>query len=292
VGEARWDLLLVQIVNSLPWEKLEATRQMFDTTARLRKHLVEWGPHRPLVVGDFPTLQPLVDELLTGKLCGIALGYTGARTTDPEKALVLVFKRLVHWLEKLEQGLRERMLADIPQEFGHMSRCLDLRALAGAALPDDDAERGALAQLGKWIREKGQFELPDDDVLWTQHLVVRARLVERAAELAGTRADWLRSCRTRSGTVIMRELYEDWLYVFELCATHTSNEAVVESMGAVIYQHAAPGRGLGPEYARDAFIHWNGPKVHHADDLISAALYRQPSICTSAAATGASRTRT
>jgi hypothetical protein len=25
----------------------------------------------------------------------------------------------------------------------------------------------------------------------------------------------------------MRELYEDWLYVFELCATHTSNEAVV-----------------------------------------------------------------
>jgi hypothetical protein len=71
---------------------------------------------------------------------------------------VLVFKRLVHWFEKFEQGLRERMLAEIPQEFGHMYRCLDLRALARAALPDDDAERGALAELGKWIREKGQLK--------------------------------------------------------------------------------------------------------------------------------------
>jgi hypothetical protein len=44
-------------------------------------------------------------------------------------------------------------------------------------------------------------------------------------------------------------------------------------MGAVIDQHAAPGRGLGPEeYARDAIIHWNGPKVHRGDDLIMAAL--------------------
>jgi hypothetical protein len=81
----------VQIVNSLPWEKLEVTRQMLDTTARLHKQLVEWGPQRPLVEGDFPTLQPRVDELLTGKLCGIALG------------IALVFKRLVHWLEKFEQ---------------------------------------------------------------------------------------------------------------------------------------------------------------------------------------------
>jgi hypothetical protein len=272
----------VQILNALQWEKLEATRQMLDTTARLRKQLVKWGPQRPLVEGDFPALQPRIDELLTGKLCGIALGYTGARTSDPEKPLVLVFKRLDHWLEKFEQGLRERMLADIPQEFCHMSRCLDLRALAGAALLDDDAERGALAERGKWIREKGQLALPDDNVLWDQHLVVRARLIEHAAELAGRRADWFPSCRTRSGTVIMRELFtrtelyagvQDWLCVFELCATHTSNEAVVKSMGAVIDQHAAPGCGLGPEeYARDAFIHRNGPKLHRAHDLITAAL--------------------
>ena len=46
-------------------------------------------------------------------------------------------------------------------------------------------------------------------------------------------------------------------------------------MGNIIDQHAAPARHLAPEkYTRDAFIHWNGPLLQHADDLLTAALNR------------------
>jgi len=48
----------------------------------------------------------------------------------------------------------------------------------------------------------------------------------------------------------------DWLFLFELCSTHTSNESVVESMGNIIDKHAAPGRHLAPvDYSREAYIH-------------------------------------
>lgn len=82
----------------------------------------------------------------------------------------------------------------------------------------------------------------------------------------------------------MHELFErpglyanvhDWLYIFELCAVKSSNESVVESMGNIIDQHAAPGRHLNPEeYAREAFIHWNGPQLHRADRFLAASLNR------------------
>jgi hypothetical protein len=44
-------------------------------------------------------------------------------------------------------------------------------------------------------------------------------------------------------------------------------------MGGIIDQHAAPGRHLEPEeYARESYIHWNGPPLHRADALLVAAL--------------------
>jgi len=94
---------------------------------------------------------------------------------------------------------------------------------------------------------------------------VRSRLVARAAQLAGSSFEWFPSDRTRSGTVMMRVLFtdsrlylgvHDWLFLFELCSTHTSNESVVESMGNIIDKHAAPGRHLAPvDYSREAYIH-------------------------------------
>ena len=270
--------VFVQIVNSLPWEQIEAMEHMLDTTARLRDQLTK----AELTESDFPTLQPVIPELLTGHLHGVKLHFTGCNTTDPKAALTKTFKRLLSWLEKFDSGMRTRLLNDIPLAFKHMAKCLDLRRLARAELHSDDVEQPALCWLADWIRTEGRLSLPDSDILWQQHLTVRTRLVARAGELKGTRSEWFPEDRTLSGTVMMKELFTsealykdvpDWMYLFELCVTHTSNEAVVESMGNVIDKHASPTRGLLPEnYAREAFIHWNGPPLLRADKLLVAAL--------------------
>jgi len=193
-----------------------------------------------------------------------------------------VYKRLTAWLNKFDIGMNQRLLNDIPEAFEQMAKCLDLRRLARAALHNDEVEKAALRWLAHWITTEGKLDLPDYDALWQQHVTVRARLVARANELKGTKSDWFPDDHTRSGTVIMKELFtsemlyvdiQDWMFLFEVCAAHTSNEAVVESMGNIIDQHVSPRRGLSPEnYSREAFIHWNGPLLHRADAFLTASL--------------------
>ena len=63
------------------------------------------------------------------------------------------------------------------------------------------------------------------------------------------------------------------MFFFNHMVLKTANEAVVESMGCIVDKHATGARGLGqPKYAREAFIHWNGPKPHDADRMLAAAL--------------------
>jgi len=76
--------VFVQLVNSLPWEKIEANKRMRVTTARLRAQLAVNGT---LTVVDFPNLQPRVCELLRGELHGIKLNFIGANTSEPKLAL-------------------------------------------------------------------------------------------------------------------------------------------------------------------------------------------------------------
>ena len=68
---------------------------------------------------------------------------------------------------------------------------------------------------------------------------------------------------------------EDWVFFFVHTALKSSNEAVIESMGCILDQHAAPGRHLPQHaYAEEAYIHWNGPRPHEATKLLVAALNR------------------
>ena len=63
------------------------------------------------------------------------------------------------------------------------------------------------------------------------------------------------------------------MFFFNHMVLKTANEAVVESMGCIVDKHATGARGLGqPKYAREAFIHWNGPKPHDSDRMLAAAL--------------------
>jgi hypothetical protein len=74
----------------------------------------------------------------------------------------------------------------------------------------------------------------------------------------------------------VEELYvgvHDWMYLFNHCALKTSNEAVIECMGAVIDKHAAGGRGLAHDnYVMEAVVDCNGPTSHQCEGFLVKAL--------------------
>ena len=73
----------------------------------------------------------------------------------------------------------------------------------------------------------------------------------------------------------LRDGIGDILYLFTHCVLKTANEAVVEGMGSIVDRHADPRRGLSPDnYTKEAMIHFNGPLLHEADQLLSDALDR------------------
>ena len=64
-----------------------------------------------------------------------------------------------------------------------------------------------------------------------------------------------------------------WLYLFTHCILKSRNEAVVEGMGCVLDNHAAPGRHLQMEqFTAEAMIHWNGPAAHQCENFLTLAL--------------------
>lgn len=52
-------------------------------------------------------------------------------------------------------------------------------------------------------------------------------------------------------------------------------ESVVESMGSKLEHHNRPDRTIHPQSVNEAvFIAWNGPEVHHCDNVVRKALDR------------------
>ena len=121
-------------------------------------------------------------------------------------------------------------------------------------------------------------------MLIEQHQEIRKRL-QRAALEEPYKSKWEAELKGGgNGTNIMAHVFteeafwkgnEGWLLFFNYMITKMSNEAVVESMGGVLDRHASGERHLQqPDYAKEAFIHWNAPKVHDAKRLLIAALDR------------------
>ncbi len=68
---------------------------------------------------------------------------------------------------------------------------------------------------------------------------------------------------------------EEFLHFFLRCALKTHVESVAESMGSIIDMHNDKRRGLDVKVVGgEAMIHWNGPPLHAADDLLESALDR------------------
>jgi hypothetical protein len=65
----------------------------------------------------------------------------------------------------------------------------------------------------------------------------------------------------------------DVLYFFQCWALKIRNEAVVEGMGSHLHAHADPQSGLNAiSIAQETFVHFNGPRLDKANNVIEEAL--------------------
>ena len=68
---------------------------------------------------------------------------------------------------------------------------------------------------------------------------------------------------------------EDLLHLFLRCALKTHVESVAESMGSIIDLHSDKRRGIDVRVVgEESMIHWNGPPINRANDLLESALDR------------------
>lgn len=158
--------------------------------------------------------------------------------------------------------------------------CFDLRRLCREPCLLDEREE-ALEFIYEAAAASGAGP-PLLDILMEQHEELRKRLVS-AAQTDEYKKLWFDEFGSvRSGTVIMKSLFTneqlwkglgDILWMFEQCALKVRNEAVVEGMGSIVNLHADPRRHLSAEaYNKEAFIHYNGPPLPKARDIIKEAL--------------------
>ena len=189
----------------------------------------------------------------------------------------------------------------------HMLKCLDLRKYLEAplikSLPD---YKHSFSQLYAESQLSG-VEFGSLDVLEQQLEILASRLAASAKvepfskhdtkDGAGEIIDnggWFDvDGQPKSGTVIMKCFLHthhstlgagcgDFLHFFVHCALKMSNEAVVEGMCGCIAKFATKGRASmdAENYAKLAFLKYNGPELHEADDIIRAAFdsyFRLPS---------------
>ena len=166
-------------------------------------------------------------------------------------------------------------------------KCFDLRGLCAdpCTLPERDA---ALTSIRATAIESGVASLPEAVVLLAELEELRLRLVKATKD--GKHKHWFaEDGAVKSGTVIMKSSLNDvrrrarrarnqdelgaLMWVFEHCVLKTRCEAVVEGMGSVINLHANGRRGLTAEKIEmEAYIDWNAPRLHEADDIIKEAL--------------------
>ena len=166
-----------------------------------------------------------------------------------------------------------------------MGACMDLRkmvATPGQALAANSEQLRALTEVYNMATSAGVV-LPPFDTMLVQYKELSTRLY-KAAQDQDVKLRWFPKDKRHSGTLIMKDVFTtpalrcgvgDFLYLFQHCALKTANEAVVEGMGSIVDRHADPRRGLSPDhYTMEAVIHFNGPLMHEADDLLRAALDR------------------
>lgn len=274
--------LFAQTVNALEWEKIAKQRATYD---RIQNKLLPQLISGQLLAVDFPYLAGHTRDLQAGVWQNETLVLIPAAGGDAKKAFIFACKNVADLCKALLSEWHSQMLAPdkVPRQYRMMAGCLDLKSLIQSPCPLG-AQGESLTDLYSWtIRCNAITELlPSLTILMAQHDTLVKRL-QAFAQMEPFKSEWKAELDGGgSSTTIMKHLFsderfyqgvEDWVFFFNHMVLKTSNEAIVESMGCIIDTHADGRRHLNQKaYAEEAFVHWNGPKVHSATKMLTAAL--------------------
>jgi hypothetical protein len=272
--------LYMQKVNVLPWEILERSFALHDQFVRAASDMMQGTPSPE----DFPNLMHdnIASFRAEGEFHKVQLSV---ENDDPiSEALARLYSDLGTFIYTIAQSFKKRILLEFNPKLYDMLVCLDVRKFAMDARygrGDMAVEVFKLKRLYFWFTTVGRITLPPWTAIIMQHFLVKDRL-RKVYTGTQTTSGLSNVWKDASGTVIMKFMFtsdvfsngvEDWLYMFNHCALKSMNEAVVEGMGCIVDQHAAPERHLSMEtYSKEAMIHYNAPMVHEAESFLKDSL--------------------
>lgn len=186
-------------------------------------------------------------------------------------------------------------------QFMEELKALDVEQNDAGVEEGDDAKeservRTSMVAVHGWLK-LGVNDLPPVATLLAQRETLREALAADWRERPDLRRAWVGTAKKAAGgedcivgtDVVLKtaesmvewvftqaRYYDgcrDFLYAFQLVAAKTSNEAVVEGMGAVLDIHADPKRHLTHDHmVAETLIHYNGPVPWESDSVVKAAL--------------------
>jgi hypothetical protein len=193
----------MQLVNALPWEKVEVCDSFQGLIAALAEELGDGTM-------DDVCFKFCAKEGRSVFLEGTLEGHTlslGDNDGVLEDARADVLEYLQEWCHGFHAFFTQRIINDISKEYRWMLGALDLRVLIQASPIEEDAHAQLrdLKQLWIWARRSGKVDLPDEfSVMGAQHRSVSERLSLTMAEPGSKlKQRWEDQ---QHGTAIMKDL--------------------------------------------------------------------------------------
>jgi hypothetical protein len=190
--------LIMQKVNSIPWELMEEQREFYDNLVRMEAALREkprqsdprWlsTPPDPIPASIFPffhkepdskhhpgetRIQMLMAETYMGQALVVPDDERSEGATDEEAFLEEAFNLsydIAHWLECAAHFFHVRLIRDEHDILWTASKCLDLRRFAQMPTAQDPNDYSdiyePLKEILRWMIKGGVPDVPDIDVVY------------------------------------------------------------------------------------------------------------------------------
>ena len=278
----------LQKVNSFLWEKLDHVKKTTDHIKAMAQTLSEMKkPEQEPPQDKWPLLHSIWQKLLKNEFMpGTPIHpqptvryVTRNARFNSENALpgLVDSKRdLQDFLQTLENKLKERLftgeeqlLAENVRTLTSFSGLVDIASSYGEEL----FVTRALQERSFWDASKAVVKLGVDEATYMNQV---KKFLHRLYPIIkeGIKPDKEIICRFCKDADLF-DTIPDFLHCLLCACIKGAVESVVEAMGSKLEYHNQRGRNLTPESVNEAvFVAWNGPPIHHCDNVVRSALNR------------------
>lgn len=281
----------LQKVNSFLWEKVDSVKKTIDQLTEMKNTLKETKSSDSPPQDKWPLLSNMWPKLLKNEfLPGTPINpqpkvryVTRNASFNQENALPGLTdarRDIQDYLETLIANLEQRLLSDndeqqLAENVRTLTSYTDLANLANSVGKELFVTR-VLDQRSFW-----------DACSYIVNLEVEERTITQQAKTFLHRLYPMIKSKSEShlsDKLIIQEFCQDqamydgipdYMHCILSACIKGAIESVVESMGSKLEHHNRPERQISPETVNQAvFVAWNGPEVHHCDNVVRKALNR------------------